>query len=85
MAAATAAPAKKRTVKRVVNRSQPSEILKQRQKNIVKALLAEQKRQEKMRKEFELFLATQGMNNNNNNWYFPANEVKGRKTRRLRR
>jgi uncharacterized damage-inducible protein DinB len=74
--------AKRRTVKKV-NRSQPTELLKQKQKNTLRALLAEQKRQEQMRKEFEAFLASQTLNNNTNNWYFPAN--KQRKTRRLRR
>ena len=76
--------AKKRTVKRV-NKSQPAEILKQRQKNTVRALIAEQRRQEQMRREFEAFLAEQAVqNNNNNNWYFP-NQHRARKTRRLRR
>ena len=79
--------AKKRTVKRV-NKSQPEEILKQKQKNTVRALLAEQRRQEQMRREFEAFLAAQAVqNNNNNNWYFPGQAERRlrNKTRRLRR
>jgi hypothetical protein len=49
---------------RKVNKSQPSEILKQRQIAKLKALLAEQKRQEEMRKEF----LQMDNNNNNLNW-----------------
>jgi hypothetical protein len=76
--------AAKRTVKRV-NKSQPSEILKQKQKNTVKALLAEKKRQEQMRREFEAFLVAQAVSNNNNNWYFSGQERRLRnKTRKLR-
>ncbi len=82
---ATKTPSQKRSTRRRVNTSQPSEILKQRQKNRLRALLAEQRRAEEMRRQFEAFLASQAVpnNNNNNNWYSPAN--KQRKTRKLRR
>lgn len=76
--------AKRRTVRRV-NKSQPAELLKEKQKARIRALLAEKRRQEQMRKEFELFLAAQAVNNNNNNWYFPELEKKRRSTRKLRR
>jgi hypothetical protein len=79
-------PAKKRTTTRRVNMSQPSEILKQKQLQRVRALLAEKRRQEQMRREFELFLTQSSFNNNNNNWYFPGDDHKRkRKTRKLRR
>lgn len=74
--------AKRQTVKRV-NKSQPAEVLKEKQKARIRALLAEKRRQEQMRREFELFLAAQAVNNNNN-WYFPNEQRRGR-TRRLRR
>lgn len=77
--------AKRRTVRRTVNRNQPAEVLKEKQKARIRALLAEKRRQEQMRKEFELFLAAQAANNNNNNWYFPELERKRRSTRKLRR
>lgn len=79
---------KKRTTTRRVNMSQPSEILKQKQLQRVRALLAEKRRQEQMRREFDLFLkqSTFNGNNNNNNWYFPGDPHKRkRKTRKLRR
>ena len=84
------ATAVKRSTKKRVNSSQPSYILRQRQLQRIRALLAEQRRQEMMQKQFELFLAAQTQtqtNNNNNNWYFPAEEEKKRqrKTRKLRR
>ena len=77
----------KRTAKKKVNTSQPAYILKQKQAAKLRALLAEKKRQDQARREFELFLAAQSFpNNNNNNWYFPEEErKKKRKTRKLRR
>jgi hypothetical protein len=81
---ATKTPSQKRSTRRRVNTSQPSEILKQKQKNRLRAVLAEQRRAEEMRRQFEAFLASQTLpNNNNNNWYFSSN--KQRKTRKLRR
>ena len=77
--------AKRQTVKKV-NRSQPAQILKQKQKNRVRALLAEQRRSEEMRRQFEAFLASQAAYNNNNN--SPESTIqrgRSRKTRRLRR
>lgn len=77
--------AKRRTAKRVVNKSQPAELLKEKQKERVRRMLAYKQRQERMLKEFNLFLAAKAANNNNNNWYFPELERKRRSTRKLRR
>jgi hypothetical protein len=65
-----AAATTKKTVKRKINLSQPSQILKSKQKTRVRALLEEEKRQAAARKQYENFLkqfALQQTNNNNNN------------------
>lgn len=64
-----AAATTKKTVKRKINLSQPSQILKSKQKTRVRALLEEEKRQAAARKQYENFLkqfALQQTNNNNN-------------------
>lgn len=84
MASAVKTAPKRRTVKKV-NTNQPAYILKQKQLQRIRALMAEQKRQEMMRKQFELFIKQSTFNNNNNNnGYFPALGQK-RKTRKVRR
>lgn len=79
----------KRTVKaKKVNRNQPAFLLREKQTAKVRALLAEKKRQNQMRKEFENFIRTyQIPGNNNNNTGILWNNRKKRlnKTRRLRR
>ena len=77
----------KRTVKaKKVNTSQPAHILKEKMKQQVRALMAEQRRQEEMRREFEAFLAAQAVVNNNNfrNFNYQNNAAR-RRTRKLRR
>jgi transcriptional regulator of met regulon len=64
-----AAATTKKTVKRKINLSQPSQLLKLKQKTRVRALLEEEKRQAAARKQYENFLkqfALQQTNNNNN-------------------
>jgi hypothetical protein len=90
------AKAKTKKIRRV-NKTQPVEILKEKQKARLRALMAEEKRAEEMRRQFEAFLAGQAVsnNNNNNNNNSPGSVIasihatmkKGskRKTRRLRR
>lgn len=79
----------KKTVKvKKVNRSQPSFLLKEKQSQKVRALLAEKKRQNEMRRQFENFIKSQRVPNNNND--FMWNSLHKRKnsrraTRKLRR
>lgn len=91
----SAKPASKRTVKRKINMSQPSEILKSKQKMKVKALVEEEKRQAAVRKQDANFLKQYvlQLNNNNNSptriiaaiRALMKKNVQKRKTRRLRR
>ena len=71
-----AKPSSTKTLKRQVNKSQPSEILKQQQKTRIRALLEEEKRQAQARKQFENFLKQYALS---------ENHTRRRKTRRLRR
>lgn len=65
-----AAKPSKTTTRRRVNMSQPSQILLQKQKAKIRALMAEERRQAEARKQYENFLRKYAMgdaNNNNNN------------------
>ena len=79
----------KRTAKvKKVNTNQPSFLLRQKQTARIRALLAEKKRQNQMRKEFENFMKKYQIPENNNNYTGVLwNNAKKRvnKTRRLRR
>ena len=79
----------KKTVKvKKVNRSQPSFLLKEKQSQKVRALLAEKKRQNEMRRQFENFMKSYRVPNNNNNYMWNnLHKKKGtrRATRKLRR